>query len=216
MRAQLPSADVLIIDDASTDGTGSLVASMAASDPHVNLLTRSGKLGFGTAYVAGFRRALDHGYDLIIGMDADFSHDPECLPLLAAAASNSDVVVGSRYVPGGSTPDWRLSRRLISRFGNWVARTMLRLPLRDCTSAFRCYRREAVAVLDLDMKTVVGYSFMIDTARRFYEAGLRIREVPITFVDRRVGQSKMSGTIVIEAIGYILRHALSARRRRAT
>lgn len=214
MRAQLPLADILVIDDASTDGTGPLVAAIAASDPQVTLLQRSGKFGFGTAYIAGFRRVLCEGYELVIGMDADFSHDPECLSQLIEAAADCDVVIGSRYVPGGSTPDWRLSRRLISRFGNWVARTTLQLPVRDCTSGYRCYRHEALAALDLDAIKVVGYSFLVETVRQFCAARLRIREVPITFIDRRVGKSKLSGTILIEAAGYILHHAFASRRRR--
>jgi dolichol-phosphate mannosyltransferase len=206
-------ADVLVIDDASTDGTGSSVTAMAASDSQVGLLTREGKLGFGTACIAGFRRALSNGYDLIIGMDADFSHDPERLPHLIQAAANYDVVIGSRYVPGGSTPDWHLSRRLISRFGNWVARKTLRLPVQDCTSGYRCYRREAIERLDLDNIEVVGYSFLIETMRQFYAARLRIGEIAITFIDRRVGKSKLTGTILVEAAGYILHHAFASGRR---
>jgi dolichol-phosphate mannosyltransferase len=206
VRRRLPSADVLIIDDASTDGTGALVADLTASDPRVFLLQRAGKFGLGTAYIAGFRRALGEGYDLVIGMDADFSHDPESLPQLIDAAANCDVAIGSRYIPGGSTPDWALSRRLISRFGNWIARTTLRLDVRDCTSGYRCYRREALAALDLDSIKVIGYGFTIETVRQSCAAGMRIREIPITFIDRRVGKSKLSGTIVVEAIGYLLRH----------
>ena len=208
VRARLPSADVLVIDDASTDGTGSLVADFAASDPRVTLVQRPGKFGLGTAYVAGFRRALSEGYELVIAMDADFSHNPECLSQFIDAAADSDFVIGSRYIPGGSTPDWRLSRRLISRFGNWIARTTLRLPVRDCTSGYRCYRREALAALNLNDIKVVGYGFTIETTRQLHAAGMRIREIPITFIDRRVGKSKLSGTIMVEAIGYVLRHAL--------
>jgi dolichol-phosphate mannosyltransferase len=206
VRARLPSADVLVIDDASTDGTGVLVADFAASDPRVSLLQRGGKFGLGTAYIAGFRRALSEGYDLVIGMDADFSHDPKCLPQFIDAAANCDLAIGSRYIPGGSTPDWRLSRRLISRFGNWMARTTLHLRVRDCTSGYRCYRREALAALDLDSIKVIGYGFTIETVRQSCAAGMRIREIPITFIDRRVGKSKLSGTIVVEAVGYLLRH----------
>ena len=202
-----------MIDDASTDGTGSSVAAIAGSDPQVTLLQREAKFGLGTAYIAGFRRALSDGYHLIIGMDADFSHDPKCLTQMVEASANYDVVIGSRYVPGGSTPDWQLSRRLISRFGNWVARRTLRLPVRDCTSAYRCYRREAIERLDLDGIKVVGYSFLIETTRQFYAAGLRIGEIPITFIDRRVGQSKLSGTILIEAACYVVSHAFASGQR---
>ena len=212
IRTHLPSADILIIDDASTDGTGALVSELAAADPQVSLLARPSKLGLGTAYIAGFRRALSRDYDLIFMMDADFSHDPKCLPQFVEAIANCDVIIGSRYIPGGSTPDWALSRRLISRFGNWLARTTLHLQVRDCTSGFRCLRREALASLDLDSITVIGYGFTIETARQLCAAKMRICESPITFIDRRVGKSKMSGTILAEATGYILRHAFAPRR----
>jgi dolichol-phosphate mannosyltransferase len=196
---------VLVVDDHSPDGTGELVRTMSARDSQVAILQRASKLGLGTAYIEGFRHALRGGYDCVIGMDADFSHDPMCLPQLIDAAAHCDLVIGSRYVPGGSTPDWKLHRRLISRFGNWVARTALKLPVRDCTTAYRCYRREALAELDLDSIKVVGYSFLIETTRQCVAAGLRIREIPITFIDRREGKSKMSGTIIVEALGYVLR-----------
>jgi len=182
------------------------------------LIKREGKLGLGTAYIAGFRRALLDNYDLVIGMDADFSHDPACLPRLIEAAADCDLAIGSRYVPGGRTPDWRLIRRMISRFGNWIARTTLKIPVRDCTSAFRCYRRSALTAMDLDAIKVVGYGFFIETMRQLSQAGIRIREMPITFIDRRVGKSKLSGTIMMEAVGYILRTAISrpAYRKRET
>jgi dolichol-phosphate mannosyltransferase len=207
IRAHAPAADVLVIDDGSPDGTGQFVGDMGARDPQVSVLQRGAKLGLGTAYIAGFRHALREDYDCVVGMDADFSHDPARLPQLVAAAAESDLVIGSRYVPGGSTPDWTLHRRCISRFANWLARTTLRLPVRDCTTAYRCYRREALAVLDLDSVDVIGYSFLIEMTRQCSAAGLRIRELPIQFIDRRVGKSKMSGTIIAEALGYILRHA---------
>lgn len=206
IRAQVPEADVLVIDDGSPDGTGQFVGEMGVRDPRVSVLQRGAKLGLGTAYIAGFRHALRDGYDCVIGMDADFSHDPARLPALVAAAAQSDLVLGSRYVPGGSTPDWKIHRRFISRFANWVARTTLRLPVRDCTTGYRCYRREALAALDLDSVDLVGYSFLIEMTRQCFAAGLRIQELPIRFMDRRVGKSKMSGTIIAEALGYILRH----------
>ncbi|HSI11036.1 MAG TPA: polyprenol monophosphomannose synthase [Chthoniobacter sp.] len=214
IRAQLPEADVLVIDDGSPDGTGPFVGDMGTRDPRVGVLQRGAKLGLGTAYIAGFRHALRDGYDCVVGMDADFSHDPACLPHLVAAAEQNDLVIGSRYVPGGSTPDWKIHRRFISRFANWVARATLRLPVRDCTTAYRCYRRETLTALDLDSIDVVGYSFLIEIARQCYSAGLRIQELPICFIDRRVGKSKMSGAIIVEALGYILRHAGRNGRRR--
>jgi dolichol-phosphate mannosyltransferase len=202
----VPQADVLVIDDGSPDGTGQFVSDMGARDPRVGVLQRGAKLGLGTAYIAGFRHALRDGYDCVVGMDADFSHDPACLPQLVAAVEQCDIAIGSRYVPGGSTPNWTLHRRFISRFANWVARSTLRLPVHDCTTAYRCYRRETLAALNLDAIDVVGYSFLIEITRQCCAAGLRIQELPICFVDRRVGQSKMSGTIIVEALGYILRH----------
>ena len=206
IRAAVPQADVLVIDDGSPDGTGQFVSDMGVRDPQVGVMQRGAKLGLGTAYIAGFRHALREGYECVVGMDADFSHDPVRLPHLVAASAESDLVIGSRYVPGGSTPDWKIHRRFISRFANWVARTSLRLPVRDCTTAYRCYRREALVALDLDSVDVVGYSFLIEMTRQCHAAGLRIRELPICFIDRRVGQSKLSGAIIMEAVRYILRH----------
>ena len=136
IHAHLPTGDVLIVDDASPDGTGALVREIAAADSRVSLLARPGKLGLGTAYIAGFRHALAAGYDCVIGMDADFSHDPAALSQLVGALARCDLAVGSRYVPGGSTPDWKMHRRLVSRFGNWVARSLLDLPVRDCTTGW--------------------------------------------------------------------------------
>ncbi len=212
IRAAVPQADVLVIDDGSPDGTGQLVSDIGVRDPKVGVMQRGAKLGLGTAYIAGFRHALHEGYECVVGMDADFSHDPVRLPHLVAASAESDLVIGSRYVPGGSTPDWKIHRRFISRFANWLARTALRLPVRDCTTGYRCYRREALAALDLDAIDVIGYSFLIETTRQCYAAGLRIRELPICFIDRRVGQSKLSGTIIVEALGYILRQVRQSRR----
>lgn len=205
VRSNLPEANVLVVDDGSPDGTGQLVAEMGASDPHIGVLQRGGKLGLGTAYIQAFRLALDSGYECIIGMDADFSHDPTYLPQFVRATEHYDLVVGSRYVPGGATPDWRLSRRMISRIGNGVARTVLGLPVRDCTTGYKCYRREALAALDLEGIDLVGYGFLIETTYQCYRKGFRIHEIPITFIDRREGKSKMSGTIVSEALRYVFR-----------
>ncbi|MEP6822876.1 MAG: polyprenol monophosphomannose synthase [Chthoniobacterales bacterium] len=209
IHSHLPACDILIVDDASPDGTGRLVAEIGAADPRLNLLERRGKLGLGTAYIAGFRHALESGYECIIGMDADFSHDPAHLPQLVGALSHCDLAIGSRYVPGGSTPDWKMSRRLVSRFGNWFARTFLELPVRDCTTGYKCYRREALARLDLDRIHLIGYAFLIETTYQCFQNGARIEELPITFIDRRVGKSKMSGAIALEAFRYVVRRRWS-------
>lgn len=205
VHSHLPECDVLVVDDASPDGTGALVEQIAAIDPRVSLRERAGKLGLGTAYIAGFRHALAADYDCVIGMDADFSHDPARLPQLVGALARCDLAVGSRYVPGGATPDWKISRRLLSRFGNWVARTCLDLPVRDCTTGYKCYRREALARLDLERIDLIGYAFLIETTYQCFRHGGRIEEIPITFIDRRVGQSKMSGAIMLEALRYVMR-----------
>jgi dolichol-phosphate mannosyltransferase len=197
----LPRFRVLVVDDASPDGTGAIVAALAQGDPRVGLLARPGKLGLGSAYIAGFRRALAEGADYIFEMDADFSHDPRYLPaLLAAAEAGNDLVIGSRYVPGGGTTDWGVIRRIISRGGNLYAGLILGLPVADSTGGFRCYRRQGLARIDLSAVRSNGYAFQVEMAYRVYRAGLRIREVPIIFPDRRVGQSKMSRRIVIEAL----------------
>jgi dolichol-phosphate mannosyltransferase len=201
----LPVADVLVVDDGSPDGTGDIVAERAREDRRVKLLRRSGKAGLGTAYIAGFHWALQRDYAAIIGMDADFSHDPKYLPRFVDEIVENDLVIGSRYVPGGATPDWKLSRRIISRIGNGVARTVLGLPVRDCTTGYKCYRREALASIDLDGIDLVGYGFLIETTYQCFLNGLRIKEIPIVFIDRREGKSKMTGTIVSEALGYVFR-----------
>lgn len=213
VHLHLPGCNVLIVDDASPDGTGESVREIAAVDSRVTLLGRPGKLGLGTAYIAGFRMALEADYDCVVGMDADFSHDPASLPALVAALAVCDLAIGSRYVPGGSTPDWRIHRRLVSRFGNWIARTFLDLPVRDCTTGFKCYRREALARLDLDRINLIGYAFLIETTYQCFLNGARIEEIPITFIDRRVGQSKMSGAIMLEALQYVFRRRWQRTRR---
>ncbi|MFV9503328.1 MAG: polyprenol monophosphomannose synthase [Oscillochloridaceae bacterium umkhey_bin13] len=196
-----PRFRVLVVDDNSPDGTGTLVAEFAAHEPRVGLLSRAGKLGLGSAYLAGFRRALDEGAEFIFEMDADFSHDPRYLPdLLAAAEAGADLVLGSRYVKGGGTTDWGLGRKLISRGGNLYAGLILGLPIADATGGFRCYRRRVLANLDLGKVRSNGYAFQIEMAYRTRKAGFTITEVPIIFPDRRVGQSKMSRRIVIEAL----------------
>lgn len=201
----LPTADVLVVDDGSPDGTGEIVAACGAEDERVKLLQRPGKAGLGTAYTAGFQWALARDYTVIAGMDADFSHDPRYLPRMVEQARDHDLVIGSRYVPGGATPDWKLGRRIISRIGNYVARTVLGLPVRDCTTGYKLYRRETLAQIDLDAIDLVGYGFLIETTYQCYLNGARIKEIPIVFIDRREGKSKMTGTIVSEALGYVFR-----------
>ncbi|GIV96190.1 MAG: dolichyl-phosphate beta-D-mannosyltransferase [Herpetosiphonaceae bacterium] len=192
---------VLVVDDNSPDGTGRLVAEIAQSDSRIHLISRAGKLGLGTAYIAGFRRALDLGAPYIFEMDADFSHDPAYLPqLLDAARNHFDLVIGSRYVSGGGTTDWGLLRQLISRGGNVYARLILGLPVADSTGGFRCYRRHVLETLDLGAVRSNGYAFQIEMAYRTHRSGFTLGEIPIIFPDRRVGRSKMSRKIVIEAL----------------
>jgi dolichol-phosphate mannosyltransferase len=204
----LPQTAVLIIDDASPDGTGRLADDLAARCPSLQVLHRPGKQGLGTAYVAGFRYALERDFDCVFEMDADFSHDPQYLPALLAATDDADLVIGSRYVPGGQTPDWGLSRRMISGFGNVFARTLLQLPVRDCTAGFKCYRRCVLEAFDLDAIRLEGYAFQIETVYQCVRKGFRIKEVPIVFPDRKVGTSKMSKAIVAEAFTYVIRRRL--------
>lgn len=196
-----PRFRVLVVDDNSPDGTGELIATLARSEPRLGLLSRPGKLGLGTAYLEGFRRALEADAQFIFEMDADFSHDPQYLPLLLAAAEmHYDLVLGSRYVEGGGTTDWGLLRRLISRGGNLYASLILGLPIADSTGGFRCYRRQVLETLDLSTIRSNGYSFQIEMVYRTKQAGFRVGEIPIIFPDRRVGKSKMSRRIIIEAL----------------
>ena len=181
-------ADVLVVDDQSTDGTVAEAQHLFGGNPRFSAVTHIGSRSFGRSLLDGYRIAFERGYARLIQMDADFSHDPKCLPQFIEAIAECDLVIGSRYIPGGSTPDWALSRRLISRFGNWLARTTLRLKVRDCTSGYRCYRREALSSLDLDSIKVVGYWFQIETVRQTAAAGMRMCEIPITFIDRRAAR----------------------------
>lgn len=196
-----PHFRVLVVDDNSPDGTGALVAAWAQHEPRVDLLARPAKLGLGSAYVAGFKHALAEGAQFICEMDADFSHDPRYLPpLLAATESRYDLTLGSRYVAGGSTTDWGAARKLISRGGNLYAGTILGLPVRDATGGFRCYRRAVLETIALDRIRSNGYAFQVEMVYRALQHGFRIGEIPIIFPDRRVGKSKMSRRIVIEAL----------------
>jgi dolichol-phosphate mannosyltransferase len=204
VRAQLPTAQLLIIDDGSPDGTGAIADGLAAADRRVTVVHRSGKLGLGTAYLLGFRHAIAEGVDFVFEMDSDFSHDPRALPeLLAAARAGADLAIGSRWVAGGGTVNWGLQRRLLSRGGSLYARAILGVGVRDLTSGFKCFRRTTLERLDLDRIRSEGYSFQIEMTYRVLQAGMRVAEVPITFVDRRVGQSKMSKAIFLEAVAMV-------------
>jgi len=198
--AASPALEVLVIDDNSPDGTGAIADRIAAGEPRVHVLHRAGKQGLGKAYLAGFAWALERGYRLVLEMDADFSHDPKHLPELLAAAGDADVVLGSRYVPGGGTVNWGIGRRLLSRGGSLYARTILGLPVRDLTGGFKCFRREVLEGIDLASVACTGYAFQIELTYRAIKRGFRVVEVPIVFADRRVGQSKMSKKIVLEAL----------------
>lgn len=197
----LPRFRVLVVDDGSPDGTGTFVQELARSEQRVGLLSRAGKQGLGTAYIAGFKRALAENAQFIYEMDADFSHDPVYLPkLLEAAETRFDVALGSRYVPGGGTTDWGATRKFISRGGNVYAGLILGLPVRDATGGFRCYRRRVLETINLDGIRSNGYAFQVEMLYRALQKGFRIGEIPIIFPDRRVGKSKMSRTIVLEAL----------------
>src|SRR5436190_15708394 len=201
----VPETDVLIVDDNSPDGTGKLADEICEQNAHVHVMHRAGKLGLGTAYIAGFKYAVERGYDAAFEMDADFSHDPRYLPDFLKAIEHADLVIGSRYIPGGGTPNWSFLRRFISGGGNIFARFMLGIPVQDCTAGFRCYRRQVLESIDLDTIQSQGYAFQVEMAYRVMQQGFKIVETPIVFMDRRIGKSKMSRKIVIEAFIYVLR-----------
>jgi dolichol-phosphate mannosyltransferase len=191
---------VLIIDDASPDGTGEIADRLAGELPWLSVVHRERKEGIGPAYIAGFRSALAEGAQLVLEMDCDFSHSPADVPRLIAASADADLVLGSRYVPGGGTENWGLARRFVSRGGCLYAQIVLGLQVRDLTGGFKCFRREALEAIDLGALSAHGYAFQIETTYRVRRAGLRVREIPIIFVERRAGASKMTGAIVTEAI----------------
>jgi dolichol-phosphate mannosyltransferase len=195
-----PDDRILVIDDSSPDGTGELADRLAAEHPRLAVLHRLVKAGLGPAYVAGFRRALADGAGLVLEMDCDFSHDPDDVPRLIAAAAEADLVLGSRYVAGGRIENWGLLRRFVSRAGSLYAQALLAAPVRDLTGGFKCYRREVLETIDLDAVSARGYAFQIETTYRTLRAGFRVLEVPIRFVDRRVGTSKMNAGIAVEAV----------------
>jgi dolichol-phosphate mannosyltransferase len=191
---------VLVIDDGSPDGTGSIADGLAAELPWVSVLHREEKEGIGPAYLAGFRHLLAEDVELLLEMDCDFSHDPGDVPRLIEAAGEADLVLGSRYVPGGGTQNWGLLRRAISRGGCLYAQVLLGVRVRDLTGGFKCFRRATLEAIDLDALSAHGYAFQIETTYRVLRAGLRVKEIPIRFTERRAGSSKMTGAIVAEAI----------------
>jgi dolichol-phosphate mannosyltransferase len=206
-------AQVLIVDDGSPDGTGDIADWLAARDHGVHVLHRTTKEGLGAAYRAGLRWGLDRGYDALGEMDADGSHDPADVPRLLDALGNADLVIGSRYVPGGAVRNWPLRRRVLSRGGNLYVRAMTGLPVHDATAGFRMFRRRTLLALDIDRVQSDGYSFQVELALRAHTAGFRVVEIPITFVERTEGASKMSRAIVFEALWRVPRWALETRNR---
>jgi dolichol-phosphate mannosyltransferase len=200
VRASVPDAHVLVADDNSPDGTGKLADELAAEDDHVQVLHRKGKEGLGAAYLAGFAWGMEHGYGVLVEMDADGSHQPEELPRLLTALKGADLVLGSRWVPGGRVVNWPKSREFISRGGSMYSRLMLDVPIRDVTGGFRAFRRETLEGLGLGEVASQGYCFQVDLARRAVKAGFHVVEVPITFVERELGDSKMSRDILVEAL----------------
>jgi dolichol-phosphate mannosyltransferase len=199
--AAIPGVELLFVDDNSPDGTGAVLDELAQAEPRIHVMHRAGKLGLGTAYVEGFTWGLARGFDYLWEMDADGSHDPKYLPqMLALAEDGADLVIGSRYVPGGGTENWGLGRQLISRGGGVYARTILGIDVRDVTAGFVCWRRRALERIDLTTIHSNGYSFQIEMKYRAIQRGMRVVETPIMFADRRVGQSKMSRKIFAEAM----------------
>jgi dolichol-phosphate mannosyltransferase len=213
VRARLdevaPDHVVLVVDDSSPDGTGQVAARLAAADPHVQVLHRPHKQGLGQAYIAGFRTALAGGAELVFEMDADFSHDPSYLAPMIAAAEQADLVLGSRYVAGGGVRNWGRVRRAISRGGCWYARLVLGVGIHDLTGGFKCFRRAVLEAIDLDSVRSQGYAFQVEMTYRALRLGFRVAEVGIVFADRRVGASKMSRRIVLEAIWMVPRLRVS-------
>ncbi|MEV4558587.1 polyprenol monophosphomannose synthase [Kitasatospora sp. NPDC049285] len=199
-RAAVPEAHVLVADDNSPDGTGKLADQLAADDDHVRVLHRKGKEGLGAAYLAGFTWGIEHGYDVLVEMDADGSHQPEELPRLLTALHGADLVLGSRWVPGGAVVNWPKSRLLLSKGGSTYSRLMLGVPIRDVTGGYRAFRKETLLGLGMDQVASQGYCFQVDLAWRTVKAGFKVAEVPITFVEREHGASKMSRNIVVEAL----------------
>ena len=217
LRSIVPEARLLVVDDASPDGTGRLAEACAAELGSIDVVHRAVKDGLGNAYRFAFERVIGEGFDVVVTMDSDFSHDPQVIPrMLDAIESGSDVVVGSRYVPGGGTRDWPLHRRLLSRWGNVYTGWILGVGVRDCTSGFRAYRASALAAIRPETTRADGYAFLTELMVRSVRQGARVVEVPIVFVDRRYGTSKMSSRIVLESMLLVTRWGLGHRWRRVT
>ena len=213
IRASDPSADILVVDDNSPDGTAAFAEETASELGRIKVLHRSGKQGLGAAYRHGFTTAFDEGYEAIVSMDADFSHDPTAIPvMLRLVEGGADAVIGSRYVPGGATVDWPLRRRLLSRWGNRYTASVLRLPVRDCTSGFRAYRADALRSIDPASTTAEGYAFLTELVRKLIANGSVIVETPIVFRDRQFGTSKMSARIIAESMLLVTKWAIFDRK----
>ena len=215
VRECVPDVDVVVLDDNSPDGTGQVAGELAAADPKVTVIHRQGKEGLGAAYLAGFRWALDQGYDAVVEMDADGSHRPEDLPAMLEAAKDADLVIGSRYVRGGTVVNWPLSRKAISMGGNLYIRAILGMPVNDATAGYRVYRAGTLRRIGLDDVESAGYVFQTDLTVRTVRAGLRVVEVPITFIEREIGESKMDGDVVKESMRRITGWGLEHRRQQA-
>ena len=214
LLAAVPQTDVLVVDDGSPDGTGRLADEIAEREPRVSVLHRTQKAGLGAAYLHGFAVALERGYDVVGEMDADGSHQPEQLHRLVDALADADLVIGSRWVPGGSVVNWSLFRKALSVGGNLYARLLLGVPVRDLTAGFRLFRAGTLRTIDLDDVESVGYCFQTDLALRTSRAGLRVREVPIDFLERERGESKMNRDVAVESLRRITRWGVEERRRR--
>lgn len=214
VRKAVPDAHILVADDNSPDGTGKIAAELAAADDQVHVLHRQGKEGLGAAYLAGFRWGTERGYGVLVEMDADGSHQPEELPRLLTALGAADLVLGSRWVPGGRVVNWPLSRKLLSRGGSTYSRALLGIPIRDVTGGFRAFRTQTLEGLDLAEVASQGYCFQVDLANRAVRAGFQVVEVPITFVERERGDSKMSKDILVEALWRVTAWGVASRFRR--
>ncbi|WP_370893166.1 polyprenol monophosphomannose synthase [Janibacter sp. GXQ6167] len=212
VRAAVPSADIVVLDDNSPDGTGQVADDLAAADSQIHVVHRAGKEGLGAAYLAGFAYGLEHGYDAMVEMDADGSHRPEHLPAMLEAARDADLVIGSRYVRGGKVVNWPLSRKALSLGGNIYIKMILGMPVNDATAGYRVYRAETLRQIGLDQVESAGYVFQTDLTVRTVRAGMTVKEVPITFIEREIGDSKMDGDVVSESMKRITGWGITYRR----